>query len=200
MEQRTDGPEVVVETNLDEVVDREGKTFGGSYRVHARSRFRQREPAPEAPKTPELGDPWCPLTVRARLMRMAETFRQLPHTPDTKPGGHRSCMPEPMREIFKDQPGEPMRLRVPKADHDAAMQVLDSLITLNRLFKIVAWHIANNISDRRLGRYVRRDGKTAAKLKLQLLDRLAVDWNARGWPLQAEDVREASVLIHRNIR
>jgi len=182
-----DGKDVEVEVGLDE------RTM-----TRARTRFVERRPPPEPPRPPELGDPWCRLTVRARLLRMAETFRRVPHTPDTKPQGHRSCMPEPLREVFKDQPGEPMRLPVGKADLDAANQVLDSLVTLNRLNKIVAWHIANRLGDRRLGRYVRRDGKTAARLKQKLLDRLAHDWTARGWPLQAEDVREARALIHRN--
>lgn len=199
MEQRTDGPEVAVETNLDEVVDRDGKAFGGSYRVHARSRFRARKPEPEAPKTPELGDPWCPVTVRARLVRMADVFRQVPHTPDTKPQGHRSCMPEVIREIFKDQPGEAKRLPVGKDDMAAAMQTLDSFVTLNRLFKIVGWHIACKIGDRRLGAYIHRDRRTAALLKQQLLARLTSDWNARGWKPDQSDINEAQELIRKKI-
>lgn len=199
MEQRTDGPDVVVETNLDEVVDRDGKAFGGSYRVHARSRFRKRESVADTPRTPELGDPWCPVTVRARLVRMADVFRQVPHTPDTRPQGHRSCMPEVIREIFKDQPAETKRLPVGKDDMAAAMQTLDSFVTLNRLFKIVGWHIACRIGDRRLGRYIRRDRRTAAALKQQLLDRLVGEWNAKGWRPDQSDISEAQELIRKKI-
>lgn len=183
------GQDVEVEIGLDAVT-----------RTQARSRFVAKRARAEPPKPPELGDPWCPLTVRARLHRMAEVFRRLPHTPDTRPGGYRSCMPEPVREIFKDMPADPMRLPVGKVDRAAADQVLDSLVTLSRLNKIVAWHIANRLSDRRLGRYIRRDNKTAAKLKQKLLAFLATDWNARQWVLDADDVRTACDSIHRNLK
>ena len=200
-EQRT----VVVETNLDEpagavLVDGpKGRSVKLRTR-HARTRFVEASGESQPPEPPEIGGIWCQLTVRARLQRMADVFRRVPHTPDTKPQGHRSCMPQPVREIFKDQPGEPMRLRVGQADYAAAVQTLDSFITLSRLNKIVGWHLANNISDRRLGRYVRRDHKTAAKLKLKLLDFLAADWNRRGWVPEAEDIRMARDLIHRNFK
>lgn len=194
---------VVVETNLDEragaVLVDGPKGRGVRPRTrHARARFVEARREADPLEPPEIGSIWCPLTVRARLQRMADVFRRVPHTPDTKPQGHRSCMPQPVREIFKDQPGEPMRLRVAQADYAAAMQTLDSFVTLSRLNKIVGWHLANNISDRRLGRYVRRDHKTAAKLKQKLLAFLAGDWNARGWVPEAEDVRMARDLIHRN--
>ncbi len=196
---------VVVETNLDEragavLVDGpKGRSVKTRTR-HARARFATTTRASEPPEPPEIGGAWCPLTVRARLQRMADIFRRVPHTPDTKPQGHRSCMPKPVREIFKDQPGEPMRLPVGSADLAAATQTLDSFVTLTRLNKIVGWHIANNISDRRLGRYIRRDGKTAATLKQKLLAFLAFDWNERGWTPEAEDIRMARDLIHRNFK
>lgn len=189
---------VVVETGLDERAG--GKLVDGKVvprTRHARTRFVD-VANPTRPREPEIGDPWCPLTVRARLKRMAEVFRQVPHDPDTKPGRERSCMPMPVREVFKDQPGEPMRIPVARSDLAAAKQVLDSLITFNRLKRIVIWSLANNISDRRLGRYVRRDGKTAARLKQLLLGELAEDWNKRSWPLEPLDVRGARDLIHRD--
>lgn len=194
-EQRT----VVVETNLDEVVDRDGRRISGTFRVHARSRIKRRQREAEPPRAPELGDPWCPLTVRARLIRMADVFRRVPHTPDTKPQQYRSCMPEIVRELFKDQPGAAKRLPVAKEDYAAALQTLDSFITLNRLFKIVGWHIACKIGDTRLGNFIRRDRRTAAKLKQMLIARLVDDWNRRGWLPDREDIEDARGLIRRNI-
>ena len=179
------GQDVEVEIGLDANMTR------------ARSKFVARRPKPAPPEPPRLGDPWCPLTVRARLQRMAEVFRQVPHTSDTKPQGHRSCMPEVIREIFKDQPGEAKQLPVGKADMAAAMQTLDSFVTLNRLFKIVGWHIACKIGDRRLGSYIHRDRRTAASLKQQLLERLAGDWNRRGWSPDQVDIGDASELIRK---
>lgn len=167
-------------------------------KTHARTRFVPRQVVP-VPKGPMLGDPWCPLTVRARLQRLAEVFRKVPHTPDTKPQQIRSNMPEPVREIFKDQPAEPMTLPVGNADMTASKQVLDSLVTLSRLNRIVAWSLANEVGDRKLGRYIRRDRRTAATLKQKLLAFLASDWSARGWAPDAVDVSGAQEFIHKNL-
>lgn len=131
---------------------------------------------------------------------MAEVFRQVPHDPDTRPGQHRSCMPTPVREIFKDQPGDPMRVPVARADYAAACQVLDSLVTLTRLNRIVAWSIANGMKDRQLGRYIRTNHHAAAKLKQKLLDFLVFDWNGRGWVPEQADITLALLFIHRNIK
>lgn len=187
---------VEVETNLDERAG--GRLIDG--RVvprtrHARSRFIvDRKPAKPVVARPRLGDPWCPLTVRARLERLAYVFRQVPHAPDTRPAKVRSNMPEPVREIFKDQPGEPMRLPVDKADLDAARMVLESLITLHRLWRIVAWSIANRVGDRRLGAYLKKDRRSAAKLKQQLLERLAREWAGAPDPI---DIADAGDFIHK---
>ena len=193
-ERAMDGKMVLVETGLSDEVEYRG----ASYTRHARTRFVDK-PEPVRPRAPRLGDPWCPLTVRARLHRMAEVFRLVPHDPDTRPTKERSCMPTPKREIFKDQPGEPMRIPVARSDLAAAKQVLDSMITLNRAKRIITWSIANRISDRRLGRYIRKDHKTAARLKQIVLAELANDWNARAWSLELLDVRGARDMIHRII-
>lgn len=187
-----DGKTVLVETGLSDEVEYRGK----SYTRHARTRFVDKAKSSK-PRNPQLGDPWCPLTVRARLERMAEVFRQVPHDPDTKPAQERSCMPTPVRQVFKDQPGEPMRIPVARSDLAAARQVLDSMIALNRAKRIVTWSIANQISDRRLGKYIRKDHKTAARLKQIVLAELAGDWNGRGWSLELLDVRGARDFIHR---
>jgi hypothetical protein len=200
MEQRTDGPEVVVETNLDEVVDRNGKAFGGSYRVHARSRFRARKPEPEMPRAPEFGDPWCDLTVRARLERGASILDRMPHTPDTKPGGYRCSMPEIIRERWKDEPDAVViKLGVSRADSGALVQFLNALIALPIDQHPVWWGIANKRSDRRVGRELRCDGKTAATRKQELLAFLAEDWNKRGWKPEDIDVTAARLFIHKNL-
>src|SRR4051812_16978928 len=93
----------------------------------ARTRFVEAPEKPALRQAPRLGDAWCPLTVRARLERMGETYRKLPHSPDTRPGGHRSCMPTPIRELFKDLPAEPLRPGVSDADLAAANRVIDVL-------------------------------------------------------------------------
>lgn len=202
MRQRT-GPRrtVIVETGLEEragAVLVDGRVTARTR--HARTRFvDQRCEQPKTPRLPEIGDPWEPLTVRARLQRMAEVFRRIPHDPDTRPGGHRSCMPTPVREMFKDLPGEPMRVPVSRTDFTAAKQVLDSLITLTRDQRIVAWGIANNLGDRRVGRELGTHHHAAAKAKLALLAFLAADWNRRGWESEEQDVRAARDFIHRDI-
>lgn len=192
---------VEVKTNLDQVVeiDRPGLERR-SYRKHASTVILADEPEPSSSRYLQAEDGWDHVLVRSRLLRMAEVFRQLPHTPDTKPGTYRSCMPEPVREIFKDQPGEPMRLPVSRVDYAAAMQVLDSLIALpTRLEKVVLWHVANNISNHKLASYIRRDRRTAAKLKQQLLERLAARWNEARWPVEPADLVGAQLLTHRNL-
>lgn len=169
--------------------------------TRARTRFVDKAPAPKPPKEPEVGDPWEPLTVRARLQRMAEVFRRLPHDPDTRPGQHRSCMPTPVREVFKDQPADPMRVPVSRVDQAAATQVLDSLVTFKDTdARLVFWAIAAKLTDRRLGRELRCHHVTAGKRKEALLGVLASDWNARGWRPDATDVQNARALIHRNLR
>lgn len=168
-------------------------------RTVARSKFVAKKASAEPPKPPELGDPWCPLTVRARLQRMAEVFRRLPHTPDTKPGGYRSCMPEPIREIFKDQPGEPMRVPVGSADLKDAMQVLDALIQMTTMQRILAWGIAAKVPASTVARYLRCSDKTARKRLLGFLDETWVDWRGRGWVPNERDVVLAAQFIHRKV-
>lgn len=187
--------EVIVETNLDEEVEYRGKSFVR----HARTRIVERKPQLSI-DPPQPGDPWCPLTVRARLQRMAEVFRRLPHDPDTRPAVERSCMPQPVREIFKDLPGDPMRIPVGQVDHRAAMQVLDSLITLTTEQRWLAWAIATRLDDTKTGKGLKISDKTARLRKLALLDHLVVDWTARGWMPELADIVLAASFIHRNLR
>lgn len=167
--------------------------------TRARSKFVARKRAAVPPKPPELGDPWCPLTVRARLQRMAEVFRRLPHTPDTRPGGYRSCMPEPVREIFKDQPGEPRHLPVGSADLKDAVQVLDALIQMTTAERILAWGIAAKVPATLAARYLRCSDKTALGRMLDFLDVTARDWNRREWQTNERDVVLARQFIHRKV-
>ena len=104
-----------------------------------------------------------------------------------------------MLVILKDRMQRQIDARDRKiqADRDAAMQGLDSLVTLTRLNRIVAWSIANRIGDTRLGRYIRRDRRTAATLKQKLLAFLVSDWQRRGWSPDAIDVSAAREFIHR---
>jgi hypothetical protein len=184
------GQDVVVETGLDPVT-----------RTEARSRFVARKPAAEPPKLPELGDPWCPLTVRARLQRMADVFRRIPHDPDTRPALFRSCMPTPVREIFKDQPGEPMRLPVARADYAAACEVLDDLVKRqSRLQRILVWGIAARQSHRQMADRLRCSHTHAGKRVQQMLTVLVAAWNGYGWKPEAADIERAKELIHRNVR
>ncbi len=185
-----DQRQIVVETGLDETVEWPRQTN----RLHARTRFVEKPKSVEPPRLPELGDPWCPLTVRARLERMGETYRRLPHSPDTRPGGYKSCMPTPLRELFKDLPAEPLRPGVTDVDLKAANQVIDVLTESERS---IAWALANKWGDRKLARAMRCHHATAAKAKQDVLAQLVTHWNTLDWKPDAEDVKRASRFIHR---
>lgn len=190
---------VVVETGLDERAGgslRDGKVVPRTR--HARARIINL-PEPDRPREPAPGHAWEPLTVRARLHRMADVFRKLPHTPDTKPGGYRSCMPEHVREIFKDQPGEPMRLPVRPEDYRAAMILLDIIVSLTDEQRIVLWGIATKRSDRRVGRELRCHHRTAAARKQELLTYLAERLNRLEDRPDDRDVSRARELIRRRL-
>lgn len=201
-EQRT----VVVETNLDEragavLVDGpKGRSVKARTR-HARTRFVAKDRPSGATEPPEIGGVWCPLTVRARLQRMAEIFRRIPHDPDTRPGQHRSCMPTPVREVFKDQPGEPMRVPVSRADYAAACQVLDDLVKRqSRLQRVLIWGIAARQSHRQLAEHLCCSHVHAGKRVQQMLVILVKAWNDAGWRPDGIDIERARELIHRNVR
>lgn len=188
---------VVVETGLTE----EAEWRGQCYVRHARTRFVENGADPGKPREPRLGDRWEPLTVRARLLRTAEVFRKLPHTPDTRPQSYRSCMPTPVRELFKDLPGEPMRLPVPADDYAAARQVLDSLLKFRTdEQRLAIWGVATRRSHREMGRYLHKGKDYAASLAQRILQLLAEDWNERGWSPDAADIDRAADLIHRNFK
>lgn len=185
---------VVVDLNLDEIVERGGRGITpATYRLRARTRFvAMSRPSHVAP---ELGDPWDELTVRARLVRMGEVFKRVPHTADTRPAGYKSCMPEPVREFWKDQPGEPMRLGITAADMSAARAALDGLWVLDREGLIVAWGIAARLSDRRVARELGCHHNTAASRKQFILGLLAAKWNLAGTVPDAVDIRDAAAYL-----
>lgn len=188
---------VTVQTGLDETVDRDGRKIFGTYRVHARTRIVEIERHGEAfLDMPEVGDPWCELTVRARLERMGECYRRLPRV---RPEKERSCMPAPVRERWKDAPKEAGRLTdraLDDANLNAANQVVDVLTAEERL---IAWPIAQRKSDRWLGRMLGVHNMTAAARKQAMLEALALRWNGLGMRPDAEDVRRAHQFFHNNI-
>lgn len=190
-----DQRQIVVETGLDEEVPWGGKSSPGTVvRRHARTRFVERE-RPVLLRDPEPGDAWCSLTVRARLERMGEVYRRLPHSPDTRPQPVRSCMPTPLRELFKDLPAAPLKPGVTDTDLAAANQIVD---VLGEAERGVAWAIANRMSDRQLARHIGVHHATAANRKQAVLARLAEHWNDLGWCPDNEDIRRARLFVHRN--
>jgi DNA-binding CsgD family transcriptional regulator len=192
MDRRT----VVVETGLDE---RAGAMLDNGRVVprtrHARTRFVPIK-TPVLARAPELGDPWDPLTVRARLERMGETYRRLPGAGVVKPIQPKSCMPEPLRELFKDLPATPLRSGVTDADLAAANRVIDVLTARERG---IAWAIANRMSDRELARHLGVHHTTAAARKQDVLKMLAEHWRTLDWMPDAEDINRACRFIHRII-
>lgn len=149
---------------------------------------------------PEVGDLWEPLTVHARLHRLAAVFRKLPHTPDTKPAGYRSCMPEPVREIFKDaRPGEPMRLPVNADDYRAAMALLDVIVSLTDDQRLVLWGLACKLSNRRMGKHLHCHHLTVAKRKIEVLDIMVRKLNTMEMRPDERDIEQARELIHRKL-
>ncbi len=153
----------------------------------------------EPPKAPEVGDPWCPLTVRARLHRIGWLLRK---DPRVRPQQERSCMPKPLREMWKDLPGEPMRIPVPAADQDAVNQALSDLMRFwnDDEAKVVIYAIILKASGDDLAEQLGCSDTHARKQIKLMLDRLAVDWNKLPWRPDAKDVERAKKLIHRNIK
>lgn len=182
------GQDVEVEIGLDAVT-----------RTQARSRFVARKPRPEPLKPPELGDPWCPLTVRARLQRVGWVLRKDPRVgPRENP---RSCMPEPVREMWKDQKAEPMRIPVPSADQDATVEVLKDLLRFkdDDEARYVVFSIAEKMGGDRLGELLHCSDTHARKLQKRMLDDLAKVWNGYSWRPDARDIERAKKFIHRNV-
>lgn len=183
------GQDVEVEIGLDPVT-----------RTQARSKFVAKKPKAEPPKPPELGDPWCPLTVRARLQRVGWVLRKDPRVgPRESP---KSCMPEPKREVFKDQPGEPMRMPVPSVDQDAVRETLGDLVRLyaDDEGRAVAYSLIFKFGGDALGEVLRCSDTHARKLQKEMLETLAKVWNGYGWRPDARDIERAKKFIHRNIK
>ena len=185
---------VIVRTNLDDEVDYRGK----SDRRRASVRFVA-TPAADAPREPMLGDPWEPLTVRARLHRLNWVLTKDPRVGPRK--DPRSCCPEPVREIFKDQPGEPMRIPVPRADHDAVNATLQSLLRFkDESDRAVIFAIAARSSARDLGEALRCHHATAARRIEEMLKLLAGHWNNLRLAPDQVDIDRAIRLIHRDFK
>lgn len=168
--------------------------------TRARAKFVARKPRPEPPKPPVLGDPWCPLTVRARLQRVGWVLAK-----DPEPGPRknpRSCMPEPVRELFKDQKGEPMRMPVPSADQDAVTDVLKDLMRFkdDDEARYVVFSIAGKLGGEKLAEFLHCSDTHARKLQKRMLDDLASAWKGYSWQPDARDIERAKKLIHRNIK
>lgn len=183
------GQDVEVEIGLDAVT-----------RTQARAKFVARKKRAEPPRPPELGDPWCPLTVRARLQRVGWVLRKDPRVgPRRDP---KSCMPEVVREMWKDQKGEPMRIPVPSADQDAVTAVLQDLLRLkdDEEARCVVFSIAEKMGGDKLGELLHCSDTHARKLQKRMLDDLAAAWNRLPWRPDARDIERARKFIHRNIK
>lgn len=172
---------------------------GQRFTRHGGTRFVASAPALEPPRPPEIGDAWEPLTVRVRLYRLAEVFRRIPHTPDTKPGSYRSCMPDIVRERWKDAAvGTPVRIPVSRLDLNAAYQVLDDIVRWSREQRLLGWGIACAVKTEDMTRELRCSERTLRTLKLEFLRDMAEQWNRLDWRPDHDDVARARRLIHRN--
>lgn len=204
--------EVVVETGLDERAG--GKLIDGKVVTrtrHARTRIVDIERHGEAfLDLPEVGDPWEPLTVRARLERTAEAYGHLPKAGPRK--NPKSCMPIPVRQKWidaaKEEGQSESELDQALDERDdyavkAAHQVVDALPAGDDVDaaekRLIAWAIAQKKSDRWLGRKLGCHNMTAAKRKQEMLATLADEWNRLDWRPDAIDVKRARRFLHNNI-
>lgn len=198
-----DQRQIVVEPDLDERAG--GRLVDGKvvHRTrHARTRFVTAPPASDPPEPPKLGDPWCAVTVRARLQRIGWVLRRDPRVgPNPDPP---SCMPEVVRERWKDAaPGSTiLRISVPAADHSAVNETLIDLLRFkdDEEAKAVIYAIVEKTSGEDLGITLRCSGKHARTLMARMLDDLATAWNALPWRPDAKDIERAKKLLHRNIK
>lgn len=199
------GQAVEVEVGLEEraggrLVD--GKVVTRTRR--ARTRFVDKRVgsggAVAPPPPPTVGGDWCPLTVRARLQRVGWVLAKDPRVgPRRSP---KSCMPEPVREVFKDLPGEPMRIPVPSADQDAVSEVLKDLLRFRHddEARAVVFSLAEKMGGDDLGKLLHCSDTHARKLQKRMLDELATAWNGYTWRPDARDIERAKKFIHRNIK
>ncbi len=174
---------------------------------------------------PELGDPFCRLTVRTRLHRVGKRFWREPHTSLTVMAGRvrrsigkdgkavvevfeglRSCMPDIVREASKlDSPNDTRsRQVVSAAERSATDLVLDSLITYwDKPEKLKTWWAI--ALKRHAGG---KDGlchdlggsdKTARDRMDAMLGELARDWRRRRWMPDAVDIDRVHAIFHRKV-
>lgn len=188
MEIDRSGQDIEVEIGLDAVT-----------RTQARTKFVSRRPHAEPPKPPELGDPWCPLTVRARLQRVGWVLSK---DPRVGPGEPKCGWPDYIRELFKDEKGDPMRIPVPAADQDAVFQVLKDLLRYryDDEGRAVAFSIMMKMGGDVLGTLLGCSDTHARKLQKRMLEELASAWNHLPWRPDARDIERAKKLIHRNVK
>jgi len=175
-----------------------------AFGMHRGTRMVDPPPPSDPPKPPEVGGPWCSLTVRARLQRIGWVLRR-----DPRPGLYGrepeqipSCMPATVREVWKDQPGEPMRLAVPATDQDVVNATLADLLRFkdDDEGKAVIYAIIQKTSGEELGKMIGCSPNHARTQIKRMLDRLAADWNRLPWRPDARDIERAKKLIHRNIK
>jgi len=124
---------------------------------------------------------------------------------DPEPGPRenpRSCMPEPVREAWKDQKGEPMRIPVPSADQDAVTVVLQDLLRFkdDDEARYVVFLIAGKLGGEKLAEFLHCSDTHARKLQKRMLDDLAKAWNGYTWRPDGRDIERAKKFIHRNIK
>lgn len=177
-----------------------GKVVTRTRRARTRFVHRRKGAGEAAPSLPVIGGDWCPLTVRARLQRVGWVLAK-----DAKPGPRKnpkSCMPEIVREVFKDQPAEPMRIPVPSADQDAVNAVLKDLMRFryDDEARYVVFSIAEKMGGDGLGELLHCSDTHARKLQKRMLDDLAKAWNGYTWRPDARDVERAKKFIHRNVK
>jgi len=202
-----DQRQIVVETGLEEragvvtnadgvvVVDDAGLPIPRTR--HARTRFVEAS-KPVEMRLPMLGDPWCALTVRARLQRWMWVRSRDPNPAPRREG---SCMPEVVREAWKDAAiGTRLRIPVTTVDSDAANEVETLLAPfLNEVDFPIILAIAANISDRETARALRTSHPTVRSRKQAMLGTLAQHFNDAGSSPDLNDIHRVAQFMHRKI-
>jgi hypothetical protein len=203
---------VEVETRLDE---RAGARLVGGKVVprtrHARARFVEVDAHDGEAflDLPRPGDGFCPLTVRAALERMSWAYGK--KLPRVRPQQVKSCHPPTVREAFSyDRLDEATEKRMADTaalkpwDHEPdrldvqqAHAIADLVELLPRRMRKIAWTIGERRSDRWLGERLHCHNQKAAKVKLLVLDLLAIKWRRAGHLPRVRDIEWVeAVFIH----
>jgi hypothetical protein len=191
----------------------------GELRRHASVRLRK---VPAESPVEAADGAWTPALVEARLRRASETFRAMPGAADIWPAGHRSCMPTPVREPFKDSENDKPRPRPGRDEVTLAVTtwewLVDTLFDLNDATRFaLAEAVANNLRTGKQSGWravakamrARPDCRSvsyrhAPTLARKVLVELAQAWTAAGYAFDEVDIRRAvslqasrkSVVIH----